>query len=279
MPSPREPSSSPWPPAFPPDVSVVLAGDAPALPVIATAIHDGHRLPPSVAARMRLADAERLREEDPFTGELIGELPDRIIVHRSRFACDLNRPRAASLYRRPEDAWGLALWHAPPDATLLAEAHGWHDAFYRALGGLLDALARRYPAFVLLDVHSYNHRRDGPAAPATPAHRAPDINIGTASMPAGRWDAVVAAVHDRVRATTLPDGRTPTVANDVAFQGRGALTRFVHERHPQQGCALAIEVRKFFMDEWTGAPDRAVIAALRTMFRRLAEDLTGLLGR
>ena len=43
----------------------------------------------------------------------------------------------------------------------------------------------------------------------------------------------------------------------MAFQGRGALTRFVHERHPEHGCAIALEFKKFFMDEWSGAPDPA----------------------
>ena len=39
--------------------------------VVATAIHDGHALRPEVQAAMALTEAERLREEDPFTGQAI----------------------------------------------------------------------------------------------------------------------------------------------------------------------------------------------------------------
>ncbi|MEO8142476.1 MAG: hypothetical protein ABI617_07440, partial [Sphingomicrobium sp.] len=53
------------------------------------------------------------------------------------------------------------------------------------------------------------------------------------------------------------------VRENVAFQGKGEQTRFVHERYPKQGCAVAIEFKKFFMDEWSGEPDPAELAAMR----------------
>jgi N-formylglutamate amidohydrolase len=61
-------------------------------PVVATAIYDGNDLRPEVAEAMRLGDAERLREEDPFTGQAIVDVPTHVIAHRSRFEFDLNRP-------------------------------------------------------------------------------------------------------------------------------------------------------------------------------------------
>ena len=54
------------------------------------------------------------------------------------------------------------------------------------LGSLLDGVAARHQRFVLIDVHSYNHRRDGPDGEPTPQDEAPDINIGTFSMPRER---------------------------------------------------------------------------------------------
>ena len=59
--------------------------------IVATAIHDGHDLRPEVADAMALGDAERLREEDPFTGQAVLDVPAHIVVHRSRFEFDLNR--------------------------------------------------------------------------------------------------------------------------------------------------------------------------------------------
>ena len=40
-------------------------------PIVATAIHDGHGLRRDVADTMLLTHAQRLREEDPFTGQAI----------------------------------------------------------------------------------------------------------------------------------------------------------------------------------------------------------------
>ena len=87
-------------------------------PVVATAIHDGHELRPEVAAAISLDDAGRLREEDPFTGEAVRDVPAHIIVHRSRFEFDLNRGPDAAVYATPEQCWGLDLWKpgAPDEA-------------------------------------------------------------------------------------------------------------------------------------------------------------------
>jgi N-formylglutamate deformylase len=36
----------------------------------------------------------------------------------------------------------------------------------------------------------------------------------------------------------------------------------VHERYDGTGCALALELKKEFMDEWTGVPDLDHLAQL-----------------
>jgi N-formylglutamate amidohydrolase len=59
---------------------------------------------------MSLPEADRLREEDPFTDVIASAVPSRMITHRSRFEVDLNRPRREAVYRIPEDAWGLDIW-------------------------------------------------------------------------------------------------------------------------------------------------------------------------
>jgi N-formylglutamate amidohydrolase len=123
--------------------------------VVATAVHAGHELRPAVAACMALDDETRRREEDPFTDLLIQGLDGRLVVHRSRFEVDLNRPRETAVYRRAEDAWGLQVWRRTlPDHEREASL-ALHDDFYAALGDCLDRLLANGSVLVL-DVHSYN---------------------------------------------------------------------------------------------------------------------------
>ncbi len=144
-----------------------------------------------------------------------------------------------------------------------------HAEYYRLLAQLLDGIADRHGRFLLIDVHSYNHRRDGPDAPPTPQEAAPDINIGTFSMPREHWAFLVDPLIDAMRGFDF-NGRRLDVRENVAFQGRGEQTRFVHERYPQTGCAIALEIKKFYMDEWTGAPDPAALAAMRALIAHVA---------
>ena len=76
--------------------------------LIATAVHDGHEVRDEVAQHLALTDAARLRKEDPFTGDWAQAASNQVIGTRSRFEVDLNRPREKSVYRPPEDAWGMA---------------------------------------------------------------------------------------------------------------------------------------------------------------------------
>ena len=137
------------------------------------------------------------------------------------------------------------------------------------LAQLLDGVAARHERFLLIDVHSYNHRRDGPDAPPMPQEKAPDINIGTFSMPRERWSFLVDPLTDAMRSFDF-NGRRLDVRENVAFQGKGEQTRFVHDLYPGSGCAIALEIKKFYMDEWTGAPDPSELAAMRALVAHIA---------
>ena len=246
-------------------------------PVLATAIHHGHELRPEVARAIALDEAERRREEDPFTGEVVRDVPTHIVVHRSRFEVDLNRATDGAVYRNPEQCWGLSVWkEGEPNDSLVGRSVAIHAAYYRMLAGLLDDLADRHDRFLLVDVHSYNHRRDGPEAPPTAPEQAPDVNLGTFSMPRDRWSFLVDPLIEAMRAFDF-DGRRLDVRENVAFQGKGEQTRFVHERYPGAGCAIALEFKKFFMDEWSGAPDAAQLAAMRMLVAHIARTAEGIL--
>ena len=233
-------------------------------PIIGTAIHNGHGLRDEVGAVMGLDDAGRLREEDPFTEYAIRAVPNRVVFHRSRFEVDLNRGQDGAIYLTPEQAWGLKVYSSPPQAGVIARSLAIHRAYYAMLGQMLSGLVEDHGQVVLLDIHSYNHRRNGPDGPTTPEADAPAINIGTISMDRQRWAHVVDPFIESLRSFQFR-GKAMDVRENVAFQGRGEQTRFVHANFPQSACAIAIEFKKFFMDEWTGEPDLDALAAMRAM--------------
>lgn len=245
-------------------------------PVVATAIHDGNGLRAETRAAMALSDADRLREEDPFTGQAIIDVPNHVIAGRSRFEVDLNRAADIAVYRTPDQSWGMKVWHEPPDAGLVERSLIIHERFYAMMGAWLDEVAADHRRFVVLDVHSYNHRRAGPDGAPTPQAEAPDINIGTFSMPRAHWAWLLDPLIEKMRAFDF-GGRRLDVRENVAFQGKGELTRFVHDLYPEQGCAIAIEFKKFFMDEWTGAPDPAELELMRAFIADVARNANELL--
>ena len=130
----------------------------------------------------------------------------------------------------------------------------------------------------MIDVHSYNHRRDGPDGEPTPQDEAPDINIGTFSMPREQWAWLVDPLMEAMAAFDF-NGRRLDVRENIAFQGKGEQTRFVHQRYPGRGCAIALEFKKFFMDEWSGEPDPQEVAAMRAFIAHIAATAEGMLAR
>jgi N-formylglutamate amidohydrolase len=254
------------------DLYQLTLGDG---PVVAAAIHHGHAVRQDVAQLLSLSPQERLREEDPFTGRWTAIAPTRVVVHRSRFEVDLNRPLDKAVYRDPSDAWGLDVWKWPPPERVLARSEADHRRFYDMLHELLAGLVRRYGRVVMLDLHSYNYRRAGPGAPPEAAQANPEVNVGTGTMDRGRWASVVDRAIRDLRAF---DGheRPLDVRENVRFFG-GYFPRWIHETFPDTVCALAIEVKKFFMDEWTGELDERqfahVGAALASIVPGLCEEL------
>lgn len=226
---------------------------------------------------LALSKAERLREEDPFTAFLISAVPNQIVFHRSRFEVDLNRERDAAVYVSPEQAWGLTVWKDKLPPEELSNSLSIHDEYYGMLRSFLAAIERSHGAFVVLDVHSYNHRRAGPENPTDP-DQAPDINIGTFSLDRSRWAHVVEAVIDHFGSVEV-DGKRLDVRENIAFQGKGEQTRFIHQSFPLTGCAIAIEFKKIFMDEWTGQPNSRVLAQLRDAITALVPRLDAVMRR
>lgn len=235
-------------------------------PVVGVALHAAHRISPDVAPMLALDEPTRLREEDPYT-ELWACAGDvRVIAVRSRFEVDLNRSRERAMYLGPEHAWGLSVWRNQPPAHVVERARALHDRFYGELRTLLDDVAARFGRFVVLDIHSYNHRRGGPhSAPEDPADN-PEVNVGTGSMDREFWAPVVDSFIETLSQESF-FGRRLDVRENVRFKG-GYLARWVHANYPRRGCALALEWKKFYMDEWTGRADPDVVIEIGRVLSR-----------
>lgn len=244
-----------------------------ASPIIATAIHDGHDLCNYLLSNTKLSDLERLREEDPFTGILAKVCNTSIIAKNSRFEIDLNRPREKAIYKNPGDAWGLDMWK-----NSLTEKHieetlkNQYDLFYENLKYLLDQYLKIHKKIIVLDIHSYNHRRGGEKAPFDSNLENPEIIIGTGSLKDRKpWSDTINYVIDSLSSNEVM-GRYLDVRENVKFKG-GEMGKWIHRNYPGTVLCLSIEFKKLFMNEWSGKEDKVFIDQLKSLLKNTIAKL------
>lgn len=220
-------------------------------PVLAFALHDGHRIDESLHGYLLLDEQARAREEDPYTGYMIADLPvTTVVVHTSRFQLDLNRVKEQSVYAKPEDAWGLHVWNGLPLPAIEA-LHIRYDAFYTEIRLLIEEALNVHGYFCILDVHSYNHRRESPSEEAD-SETHPEINLGT-FYNKEKWLSLCNNYHDFLSHSKVLNPQ-PDVRQNIIFRG-GAFAQWVTGNFGEKGAVLSIEFKKTFMDEWTGIAD------------------------
>ena len=244
-------------------------------PFVGLAVHAGHEMRDDLRSALKIDDQTRLREEDPFTDQIAALCNTHILTFRSRFEVDLNREAKDSICVQPEDCWNLRVWKENDGLTqtMYRRSLMEHAAFYKMLGPLLREIAEREGRFLVLDCHSYNHRRAGPDQPPADPELNPDINVGTGSMDRAYWAPLVDRFMGNLQEADYL-GRQLDVRENVNFRGRH-LARFIHTHFPRSGCCLAIEVKKIFMDEWSGELDDAALDALLAAFRATLNRIEG----
>jgi len=223
-------------------------------PLVAAAIHDGHTIRQEVEPLLAVSEADRLHEEDPHTAFWTTLAPTRIVGLRSRFEFDLNRPREKAVYLGPEDAWGLEIWQSQPSDEIVARSLAQYDAFYQQVRVILENLVSQFGRVLVLDLHSYNHRREGPDGRTLDPQENPEVNVGTGTMDRNRWGATVDGfIAELTQFEFL--GRHLDVRENVRFSG-GQFSRWIHGTFSESVCCLAVDVKKSFMDEWTAEVDQ-----------------------
>jgi N-formylglutamate deformylase len=247
----------------------ITRGDS---PLIATAIHSGHEVRHNISNLFALAAEERLREEDPFTDHWVEITDNRIIGHNSRFELDLNRSRDKAIYIKPEDAWGLNVWKDELSKEFAEESLAHYDRFYADVKQLLTEVQQKHGCFIVYDLHSYNHKRDGAEGPAADPKQNPEVNIGTGNMDRRKWAPVVDAFTNSLKRYDF-HGRQLDVRENVKFEG-GHFMRWIHDNFGDNACVMSIEFKKFFMDEWTGKPDYGQVEEIK---KALSQTITPVL--
>lgn len=239
--------------------------------IVTAAIHNGHSMRPELLPYCLLAEPERLREEDPFTGEWAKISNNQIHVLLSRFEVDINRPREKAVYINPEDAWGLNVWSDSLPSFILERSLERYDEIYAQLTVYFDQLLDMHKRIIVYDLHSYNHRREGYDKYA-PVEENPEVNIGTANINKTVWAPVTDTLL-QCMANYNFEGRHLSVGENIKFKG-GYFGQWLHARYADLVCPIAIEFKKFFMNEWTGDPNESQLVHIREMLISTLQPVT-----
>ncbi len=223
---------------------------------VCTAIHNGHRLRPELLENCALDDAQRLREEDPWTADIAANMPITVVANDSRYEYDLNRPPETCVY---EEAWGQAVWKTPLSDTEKTASVAKHNTFYTVLGALYEKLESLHPQVLVYDVHSYNCKRPGMGD-------VPFFNIGTEQLDIQRWQTTIDQWVEQLGSIQLPGIEVRAAINEV-FYGRGYQATFVG-KCCRNTLVLPTEVKKVFMDELSGEPLPDVLGILQREFEQ-----------
>ncbi|NQV19181.1 MAG: N-formylglutamate amidohydrolase [Armatimonadetes bacterium] len=217
-------------------------------PIVCTAIHNGHFISENIKENLAVYENIQKREEDSYTEFFTEICNNRIIGRTSRFEVDINRTSEKTVYLKPEDAWNLKVRKRPPTKEEIEQSLQKYHEFYSEAEIHFNKMKTKFGKFFVYDIHSYNHRRNGPnGSPADP-DKNPEIILGTNIM-SEKWLPLVYDVQKDLRKIDY-FGRQLDVRINIKFPG-GNFSKWIHRTFPDSACCIAIEFKKIFMDEWT----------------------------
>lgn len=245
-------------------------------PVLATAVHAGHQIRRELLPLLAADEDKRRRDEDPLTDLLAAVAESCVLVRQSRFEVDLNRPRARALTLDPEETWGIRFWQERPPTAVLERSLALHDAFYARMAAVLNQLLASNDCVLVLDVHSYNHRRGGPDSEPAAAAENPTIDLGITEINLQRWRPLVQQFAAALRQQPLGSARTDVRFN-VRYPDGGYFPKWINAHYEDRLCVLTLEYKKMFMDEWSGIVDLHLLEQLRVGLSRAVNVVRPLL--
>ena len=208
------------------------------VPMLATAIHDGHYLAEDRLSQCALLPDERLYEEDPHTATFIKDCPVVFVGLDSRYYYDLNRMPSEAVY---EVAWGKPVWKIPLSDFQKTAAMGRYYRCYRVVHHLISSLEQVFvdEPLLVFDIHSYNYKRWERVVP--------EINIGSSQIDHARWGQYIERYINLLSSAF----DSFWVAENNTFFGKGAFLKQLMDEH--SSCLVfATEFKKYFCEELTG---------------------------
>lgn len=229
--------------------------------ILATAVHAGDQIRGELHPYLSASDSQLRREEDPLTDIWASVGDTSFCCYTSRFEVDLNRPRNQAFATRAEQTWGLQVWREIPPQAAIARSLEQHDIFYKKMQSWLETMISRHGKVLVLDIHSYNHRRDGVNSPAPPQNN-PDIDLGLTTLDHSRFGTLAAAFAEEL-ARQPSQGRKLDVRANVRYPDGGYWPEWVFDNFGEDVCTITLEYKKFYMDEWTETAFLPVVEELR----------------
>lgn len=229
-------------------------------PILAAAVHDGHSIRSELRPYLEIDEETQLREEDPMTGiwACIGD--DVFRTTTSRFEVDLNRSRERAVSTKPEDTWGIQVWRELPPEEMIERSLVAHDCFYRLMSDWCERRVRDFGRALVFDIHSYNHCRSGPGNPASEQGN-PDIDLGLTTVNRERFGSVAGAITQYLSRCCVMN-RPLDVRANVRYPDGGNFPEWLFANFGDDVCVVTLEVKKIYMDEWSGAVNLPIVYQL-----------------
>jgi N-formylglutamate deformylase len=234
-------------------------------PVMITAVHAGHTIRPSLHPWLAIGERDRLREEDPLTDFFLGAGDTIVRANRSRFEFDLNRPAQKAVAVDPEDSWGLQIWSPDLPRHEIDASLDLHSRFYALITARIEAMIAEHGRILVLDIHSYNHRRNGTDGAPDPQADSPDIDLGATTLNKAVYGDLLDAFAQGLRSRPVR-GTPPDVRINVRWPDGGHFPEWLHATYGDAACVITLEYKKIFMDEWGESADILALQDLREGF-------------
>lgn len=229
-------------------------------PVVCTAIHNGNQLRPELNNVFMLSEEERLREEAPYTDDLISSFPIVLIGNDSRFEYDLNKPKAISTHFKSindKPVWKKAL--STKQRTI---SHAKHKAFYNILTALIKKLEKQFKNSLVFDVNAFNYQ--------SVQQNLPTFNIDTSQVDLDRWGLVAKRFEQQLNKIELPNIQA-VAGTEKSIDNIGYLITHINARF-ENTLVLPLNIKKVYMDETTGDLYPLVLEELKASIKQALSE-------